>query len=413
LFIILNPIQLSDPRFFDWNVHSQASPIRIMRTLFATVALSCVVLANATDAKVWDAAAKLDAKYQIEDSSEWFRHKAENEWSPCSVTSCKDVSGEVEVFSSAASNPTQYLLRSSSAIDRGVQSRNRARLNDNANFGGEHWHCEADPDASDGCECKCSTDTNCKSIKHSDRFVKVCDGQTVEKQYRASKDHNALIASVDAGAAQNPGTDGVGNACAAGTYNIDGIGACSPHKECIAGEYLTGQSASAAGSCSPCAKPDNAVFANNNNPDGAHTLSGDSCKFNCDDNHKFEGGNCIPVTIPASTRPIKVKGGKGRHCAELYHKFRFTEYIDPKPNPTYDDYIDTCAAKAIGSFPGQQSAWLDRASNDYLYANPASYFYALSEDRWKKTGTYKHCWVCTSHEEDTSKADKRYSSYKV
>jgi len=217
-------------------------------TILAAIALGS---AEATDVQVLDAAAKVAEKHRIEDSSEWFRHKFQNEWGSCSVTSCKDVSGEVEVFSSEASDPTRYLLRSAGAIDRGIQSRNRARLNDNRNFKGEHWHCEAtdDPSVPDGCECKCSMDTDCKSIKHSDRFVKVCNGQTVEEQYTASDCHKEMIASVDAGVALIPGTDGCGNACDTGTYNIHGVGACSPHTTCGSSQVLTGASTSAAGSC--------------------------------------------------------------------------------------------------------------------------------------------------------------------
>jgi len=139
------------------------------------------------------------AKIQVKDSHAWFKHNAENNaaWSECSTTFCKYIQGETEVFSHSVSD-TQYLRRSDGPIDRSIQSRNRAKLNDNRNFGDEHWHCEQDSSHADGCQCMCSDDTNCYSVKHSDRFVKKCDGQDVTVQYTASKNHKDVIAAIDA-----------------------------------------------------------------------------------------------------------------------------------------------------------------------------------------------------------------------
>jgi hypothetical protein len=140
------------------------------------------------------------AKIQVEDSKAWFKHNSENNtaWSECSTTFCKYEQGETEVFSHSSRDETHYLRRSNGPIDRSIQSRNRAKLNDNRNFGDEHWHCEQDSSHADGCKCMCSDDTNCYSVKHSDRFVKKCDGQDVTVQYTASKNHKDVIAAIDA-----------------------------------------------------------------------------------------------------------------------------------------------------------------------------------------------------------------------
>jgi hypothetical protein len=71
-------------------------------------------------------------------------------------------------------------------------------------------------------------------------------------QYTASKNLKAIVASIDAGVAQTPGTDGAGRACGAGTYNANGVGACYDHTTCTAGLFLNFQSAFAAGSCYTC-----------------------------------------------------------------------------------------------------------------------------------------------------------------
>lgn len=237
-------------------------------------------------------AANKATKAKIVDSSEWFHKEAMTagtNWAECASTFCKDVAGDTEVFSHAARHPTQYLRRSNGPVSRASQSRNRARLNDNDNFNAEHWHCELDTAHLHGCRCMCSPDTNCYSVKHSDRFVKKCDGQAAEVQYTASNIHKGMIAAVhsrsDAGTAPIPGTNGIGDVCATGTYNPDGIGACVLHTTCSADQYLTGQSATAPGNC--VYYPVNCVGS----------LDDPSCTPTCD-------SSCTPtrtftVTVPA------------------------------------------------------------------------------------------------------------------
>jgi hypothetical protein len=113
----------------------------------------------------------------------------------------------------------------------------------------------------------------------------------------ADKHHKAIIASIDAGVTLIAGTNGVGHACRAGTYNTDGIGVCLRHAKCSSGQYLAGASASAAGSCSNCA-------AGQHNTDGVgncdpHTtcspgeyLTGESASA---------AGSCAPTTTTATT----------------------------------------------------------------------------------------------------------------
>jgi hypothetical protein len=224
-------------------------------TLFAAVALSC---ANAQISAKFGATGELlnvhkeNLKTRLVDSHEWFHKEAmtaSSGWTECVKTFCKVIGQETEVFSHVSKHPTHFLRHSKSALSRTPEARNRAQLNDNRNYGDEHWHCEADPGHVDGCKCMCSPDTNCNSVKHSDRFVKVCDGQTPEVQYVASKHQKAIMASIDAGVHQVAGTNGVGHACKTGTYSEHGIGACHPHTKCSSIQYLTGQSSSTAGVC--------------------------------------------------------------------------------------------------------------------------------------------------------------------
>jgi hypothetical protein len=142
--------------------------------------------------------AVLSAKEQVTDSAEWFSKQAKT-WNECAVTNCKYdlTTGETQVFSTAARDPTQYLRRSMGSLDRSIQARNRAMLNDNDNYGSEHYHCEHDASHLFQCKCSCSDETNCYSVKHSDRHVKVCDGQAAETQYLLSKNHKTTIAAID------------------------------------------------------------------------------------------------------------------------------------------------------------------------------------------------------------------------
>jgi hypothetical protein len=141
--------------------------------------------------------AVLSAKEQVTDSAEWFSKQAKT-WNECAVTHCKYdlTNGETQVFSTVARNPTHFLRRSSGSLDRSIQSRNRAMLNDNDNYGSEHYHCEHDASHQFQCKCSCSDETNCYSVKHSDRHVKVCDGQVAETQYLLSKNHETTIAAI-------------------------------------------------------------------------------------------------------------------------------------------------------------------------------------------------------------------------
>jgi hypothetical protein len=141
---------------------------------------------------------QVSAKEQVTDSAEWFSKQAKT-WNECAVTNCKYdlTTGETQVFSNAAHDPTHYLRRSKGSLDRSIQTRNRAMLNDNDNYGSEHYHCEHDASHLFQCKCSCSDETNCYSVKHSDRHVKVCDGQAAETQYLLSKNHKTTITAID------------------------------------------------------------------------------------------------------------------------------------------------------------------------------------------------------------------------
>jgi hypothetical protein len=99
---------------------------------FAVLVLGCA-LAQAAIADE-----KVEAKIAVVDSTEWFHSKfvdPSSGWAECALTFCKSTGGETEVFSYAATDPTHYLRRSNSPMSRASQSRNRARLNDNRNYG--------------------------------------------------------------------------------------------------------------------------------------------------------------------------------------------------------------------------------------------------------------------------------------